>query len=50
MRSLPSEKRISRLKKKSVPLDTKQYLKEFEKFLETDPNLSAAVSLIHLFR
>jgi hypothetical protein len=48
---IPSEKRISRPERMpTLPLDTKQDLKEFEKFLETDSNLAAAVNMIYLYR
>jgi len=48
---IPSEKRILRPERMpALPLNTKEHLKEFEKFLEVVPNLAAAVSIIHLFK
>lgn len=42
---IPSEKRISRPEKMpALPLNTKQDLEEFNKFLEADHNLAAAVN------
>lgn len=49
--TISSEKRISYPERMpALPLNTKQQLKEFEKFLDADPNLAAAVSIIYLFR
>jgi len=46
-----SKKRILRPERMSVlPLNIKEHLKEFEKFLEANTNLAAVVSIIHLFK